>query len=341
MHLNKSAYLFILILLFLLACKEKEENEPQELGSADVIILNEGNFRTGNASIDAYNSADLSVKKKLFLANNQGRPLGDVAQSMIEYANRYYVVVNNSSKIEVLDKVNFQSIAQITGLNSPRYIQPIGNGLAYVSDLYEDKLYKIDLINYAIVKQLDISGWTEEMTYSNGKVFVCNMDSNQVLVIDAAKDSLIRKIPTNANPNSILKDDSGRIWVACSGSSSSFPAVIQIDGLTDRVVKRLEISDYNQSISDLELSSNPKVIYYLNKDVYKFSIGDTVLSNQPFISRGNRLFYSLGVDRSKEEIYVSDAIDYVQSGVIYRYDKNAQEIHAFRTGIIPGHFFFR
>ena len=70
-------------------------------------------------------------------------------------------------------------------------------------------------------------------------------------------------------------------------------------------------------------------------------ISDVALPSQALISENNRLFYALGVNPKNGEIFVCDAIDYVQAGVVYRYDKSGQEIHSFHTGIIPGHIFFK
>jgi hypothetical protein len=37
-------------------------------------------------------------------------------------------------------------------------------------------------------------------------------------------------------------------------------------------------------------------------------------------------------------VYVADAIDYVQQGMIYRYSKDRELIDKFYVGIIPGAF---
>ena len=46
-------------------------------------------------------------------------------------------------------------------------------------------------------------------------------------------------------------------------------------------------------------------------------------------------------DASNGEIYVSDAIDYLQRGSIYRYSASGNLIDQFKAGIIPGGFCFR
>jgi len=59
------------------------------------------------------------------------------------------------------------------------------------------------------------------------------------------------------------------------------------------------------------------------------------------ISQGSRNLYGLGVDPTTGNIYVSDAIDYVQKGKVYRYHPDGSLIDSFTAGVIPGGFYFQ
>ncbi len=50
------------------------------------------------------------------------------------------------------------------------------------------------------------------------------------------------------------------------------------------------------------------------------------------------MFYGLTVNPVNSEVYVADAIDYVQPGVILRYSPEGELLDEFKVGIIPGHF---
>lgn len=84
-------------------------------------------------------------------ANN--KVLGDVLQSMSIINDKLYLVVNNSGKVEVLDKRNFISISTIAGLRSPRYIEAVSSNKAYISDLYDKAITVIDLSNNSVLKK--------------------------------------------------------------------------------------------------------------------------------------------------------------------------------------------
>ena len=49
----------------------------------------------------------------------------------------------------------------------------------------------------------------------------------------------------------------------------------------------------------------------------------------------------LGIDPATSEVYVADAIDYVQHGVVYRFTPQGRAIDTLRVGIVPGSFCFK
>ena len=61
-----------------------------------------------------------------------GRPLGDVPNSMIINGYLAYIVVNNSGKIEVINRNSLESVATINGLISPRNMAVVNDNKAYV-----------------------------------------------------------------------------------------------------------------------------------------------------------------------------------------------------------------
>ena len=62
------------------------------------------------------------------------------------------------------------------------------------------------------------------------------------------------------------------------------------------------------------------------------------LPEKPFLEDKGTLYYGLTVCPNTSDVYVADAIDYVQQGKIYRYDASGYLISEFYAGIIPGAF---
>lgn len=59
---------------------------------------------------------------------------------------------------------------------------------------------------------------------------------------------------------------------------------------------------------------------------------------RPFIESRDTKYYGLTVSPANSDVYVADAIDYQQNGMIYRYSSDGELIDEFYVGIIPGAF---
>ena len=122
----------------LVSCSKDELEVPvyQSKGVFDsgVLILNEGNFNASDASI-SFIPFDLSrVENNVFSTLNSGLPLGDVAQSLTFSGDLAYIVVNNSNKIQIVNRYTLKKSGEIsTGLSNPRYVS-ISNNKIFVTN---------------------------------------------------------------------------------------------------------------------------------------------------------------------------------------------------------------
>lgn len=339
-RIHKLIILLIAVLVF--SCKDDDDGGQTQDLEGDVLIVNEGNFGFGNASISLYSTENKSITQKVFQQQNNGRPIGDVVQSAVEIDDRIFIVVNNSNKIEVVNRRSFEFEGDIQNLNSPRYILPINTNKAYVSDLFEDKIYIIDPQTLGVFSTITTSGWTEEMILVNNQAFVCHVDSHQVWVIDVTNDQVIYKFDTHEQPQHIEEDKDGMLWVSCSGGlNGGVAALYKINPSSLQVEEILNPKDSTQGIGEIEMNAAKDQLLYLSSgDLYRVGIQDTTLPSVPFVSGSGSLFYGLAVDDRTDEIYVIDAIDFLQRGVIFRYNTQGQQLSFFKAGIIPGDLIF-
>jgi YVTN family beta-propeller protein len=337
-------FFYLLIISSMLSCRRDEPPVAPigniTIGEGGVYITNEGNFMFGNASVSYYDPENNSVVEDLFQSVNS-TSLGDICQSMTFFNSKIYIVVNNSGKVKIVNASNFEEQGEISGLTSPRYFLPVSNNKAYVTDLYSNSVSVVDLNSNSISGNIPCAGATEELVLSYGNAFVTNSAKEFVYVINTSTDQITDSILVSRGGNSIAEDKNGKLWVLCGGNSSLLipPSLYRIHPVS----KTVELSysfPQNDSPWRLTMNGGNDTLYFLNNGIYKMSIEDINLPAAPFISEGTMNFYGLGIDPLTGIIYVSDAIDYVQRGMILRYQPNGILINSFLAGIIPGDFYF-
>lgn len=308
-----------------------------------VLVVNEGNYTFGNASITLYDPATEQVTENLF-TKNTGRPLGDVAQSVTVVNDTAYIVVNNSGKIEVMDLTTMTELATIVGLTSPRCLLPLGDGRAYVSDIYSNTVHIVDLNSFSVTGSIALSGWTEQMVLAGNKAYICNYDSLRVEVVDITTDTKLKHIDLNAPASSIAMDSNGDIWVLAEKDLNGNTAkLVRIDTATIDLKGSLAFGS-NESPSDLTLAPDGESFYFLMDGVRKFSTNSMPNSTADMpvlIADNGRTLYALGINKAGDRVYVADALDYNQKGTVLVYDASSyMETTSFKAGIIPGAFVF-
>lgn len=344
MKLKNIALILLGIILFTSCESDRPDVKPEVPFSGSsgggVFIINEGNYKWGNSSVSYFRFSDESVSEDIFKAANQ-RSLGDVGQSMEIVNGKAYVVVNNSSKIEIVDPKDFKSLGSITGLTSPRYFLGVNSSKAYVTDLFSNSISVINLNSNVKVKEIPCKGWTEELCLVNDMAFVTNLNSTHLYIIDTNTDLMSDSIFIGYGSNSLKLDKNGKLWVLCGGNGSSTPGSLhRIDPATKQKELSLTFTNNSENPWKLDINGSRDTLFYLNNGVFKFPVTQTILPSASLIPQSGFLFYGLGVDPFNGTIYVSDAIDYVQKGKVYRYKPDGSLINSFSVGISPGEFYF-
>lgn len=347
----RSAY-FLIIALLTSGCMKDDawvnRHHSAELIPKGVFIVNEGNFMYGNASLSFYDPVSRKVENGLFYDIN-GLPLGDVGQSMIIRGDKGYIVMNNSGKIYVIDTSTGKYVGKITGLTSPRYVHFVSDEKAYVTDLYAGKITIFNPLNYQVKDSIITKGHpsTEQMVQIGDLLFVtCWSYDNSVLVIDTKKDSIVGEIKTGKQPGGIVSDNRNKIWVLCDGGwgkpgTTGQATVLQkIDPILQTVELTLNLIADGKA-ARLTTNGTKDTLLFINNGIWRMAANSNKLPDLPFVSSKGNLFYGLGIDPTTSEIYFSDAIDYSQNGIVYRYSAMGAKIDSFKTGIIPGAFCFK
>ena len=347
--INKITTLILVSLIISSCSSDLPEICTFEYSDNGYFVTNEGNFGSGNGSV-SFVSIDGIVQNNIFECVNSSY-LGDVVQSMTIIDSNAYIVINNSSKIEVVDVKTMRSLKTINTVVSPRYITQVSNTKAYISDWGSNSIHVLDLNNLEILSTISVGNGPEKMIYSNGYVYVCNVGGfvydKTISVIDASNDIVINTIEVGDKPNSIVSDANDNIWVLCGGHTeynSDWTQIIsQPVGSLVKITDNSIVSTFNfeegNSPSDLIINDNGTSLFYsnesLSKNVYKFNVSDLELPTTPFITRN---FYGLAYNDGY--IYGSDALGFNQNGWSYKYTESGTMLDSVHVGIGPGSYCF-
>lgn len=355
MKFTKLFFVALISSIFFVSCTDDEINEtPLGIYDNGVLILNQGGFGKGNASISYLSEDFVTQQNNIFALANPTILLGDTGQDVGLFQNLAFIVLNNSNKIEVVNRYTFRHVATISkGLSNPRYIT-FSNEKAFVTNWgdggnkTDDFVAVVNLDNYSVVSSISVAEGPEKIIENNSKLYVAHQGGygygNTISVIDATKNSFANSINVGDVPNS-LEINNGSLFVICGGKpsysgSETAGSFQKINLLNNTVSSTLNFSEKTQHPSNLDIEGSD---YYftINSNIFKSQLTATTLPTTSLFNtkeQGEYGIYSFAVRNNK--IYLGDAGDYVSNGKIYIHSTAGVFEKQFAVGIIPAGFYF-
>lgn len=340
------------LLLSLSSCMKwdyGDETEDFDVTGTGLFIINEGNFQYGNASLSYYDPATNRVMNEVFFAAN-GMKLGDVAESMTIYDNKGWIVVNNSHVIFAIDLNTFKEVGRIEDLTSPRYIHFVSDEKAYVTQIWDNRIFivnpkKYEITGYITVPDMTMESGSTEQMVQYGKYVYCNCWSyqNRIIKIDTETDRVVDQLTVGIQPTSLVMDRYDRMWTITDGGFAGSPygyeapSLYCIDAESFKIEKQFKFK-LGESPSEIQINGSRDRLYWINDDIWEMDVNAPGLPKEPLIKYSGTLYYGLTVNPYNGEVYVADAIDYQQQGIIYRYTSDGTLLDQFYVGVIPGAF---
>ena len=338
----------------LISCERDSESVvPETPGAFDngVFVCNEGPFQSGTGTVSFISRSTGIIYNELFKTSNN-LPLGNIVQSMTIFKGKAYIIVNNANRVEIVDIKTFKSVGFIEGLTLPRFFIGIAEGKAYVS-CWDNKVAVLDLSSNTISARINVGTGPERMLKTGNLVFVANQGGfsidSTITVIDALTNKFLSTLPVFSKPTGMVTDKNGKLWVLCSGKGfNGWPQpgdseghLLRINPADLSIEKNITFPDNSNHPDKLAINESGDVLYYIYKEgVYSFQIESETLRTSALISRSGYC-YALDYDITAKCIYLSDPLDYVQNGWVFRYNPlTGKVIDSLKAGIIPTFFTF-
>jgi hypothetical protein len=335
-----------MILVTLASChKDQTSDLPTSKGA---YIVNEGLFQSGRGEVSFYDPGTKQVTNDLFkTANNYS--LGDVAQSMYIKDSIGFIVINNSAKVVLVKIPSFRKLMEINiPHSSPRYVLPVDDSIAYVSELYSDSIHVVNYQSGLLVKEIAVPQYTEhliridEYVFAEGKKIYANpLAKGALLRLRISDHTYLDKLEFKGDAGGIVKDKNDHLWIAVdedSGSSEKASLKCFDKNLNLLATNNFDVFGFHPN--NLSVNGKSETLFFQSgESIYSVGINSADIPSSILTATGINI-YSFSVDPANDDIYISDALDFVQRSRIYRYDKTGQLIHSFTAGIISGNFAF-
>jgi YVTN family beta-propeller protein len=361
MKLNKLMVALFAGSALFVSCNNDDDNNNGPQGAYDngILILNEGGFMAGNASV-SFLSDTLSLQNNIYAANNPGAVLGDTGQDIGLHENYAYIVLNFSNKIEVVNRYTFAHVATIeSGLVNPRYIAFEG-GKAYVTNwgdatvTTDDYVAVINLATNAVTTTIPVAEGPEAIVEEDGKLYVAHKGGygygNTVTVINGESNTVATTITVGDVPGSMEVEDN-KLYVLNEGLPSY---VNDVDPSLNETAGSLSVINLNNntvvSTVAFEGMAHPqnidieddKIYCTVGSEIFSFTPGadlpaapHAIFSTTP---QGVYGVYAFAVEDGR--IYVGDAGNYTSNGKVYIYSLTGTLQNEFTVGVIPSGFYF-
>lgn len=339
-------------LFFFISCKkEPSTSAPPDAKGRKVFVVCEGSLGNGNSSLGLYRPDVDSFYADVFRAANQ-TSLGDVFQSMTRIGSRYFLCINNSDKIIVIDTGTFQYSGTIP-VPKPRYILPVSEDKAYVSALFGNQLHTINPKTLAYTGSIHLPAQNPEgMIYWQDQVVVCCWDTaNQKLFMIHPETDQITGTHTlpGAAPQEAVADYQGNLWVLSGNAVKGKPAFLTRIHPSGNILQALAFPEEADAMRPV-MNPTRDTVYFIevnyqggtaHNGIYRMPVDAHALPQTPFLpAQAFQYFWGLDIAPGTGEIYVGDPKGFIQKGTVMIYQADGSLIRQFSTGVGPGHFYF-
>lgn len=335
-------------LLLNVSCRKDEPDLPEpETKETSILIANEGNFGKKNASVTKVSQDFSSVTNDYYALQNGGEPVGEILQDIGLSGTKAYLVVNNSNKIEVVDRTSFKKIATVSSnLSNPRYIAFSGNSYYVTNNNFFD-VRKVNIYSTAdntFQKSITFPNYAEKISEAAGFIYVqtdgVTYDANYnelptghtITRLNPATNSVDKTI--TLTDTAVIRDmisANGTVYVLSSDEKNSY--LYKIAGSSGDV-QQVALSGLGKVV---RLAADKGQLYLLSnaKKVYSMPANATAAPTTSFPVTAD---YIYGFNVIDGNVMISDS-DFMSNSTVRVYNTTGTLIKTFSAGMGANGFF--
>lgn len=318
-------------------------NPPTPIVKKGLYVLTEGRMGVSGTSKLSFYDFDSLFYESIFRPENLGNaPDGlifDGTNILITEQGGY----SGPGKIYRVDTGGTVINSQILGINP--YSLCIANNKIYVTNGPTNNVSVVDFDNLTTLKNIDVGIYPQEILSFNNKVYVCNtsnfytgLKDSTVTVIDAQKDSVIGNIVLRREPTSIVLSKDNKLLVGCKGLNGY---IYLVDPNSYAKIDSFDVYNVGGFDKDISIDRQSNDIYFISNanTICKLNLvsraSETMINNP---SPANIYYYGYVFDWKRRNHYVANARDFVNNGLVHKYDVYGTILASYITGKTPRRF---
>ncbi|MDN6279395.1 MAG: hypothetical protein L0J45_00170 [Psychroflexus sp.] len=339
----KPLMMVLTIGFFLTSCSSDDDNGlspemPEGAYDLGYIIANEGNFGSPNASVSFINADLTQVTNSIFQTENPSETLGDVLHS-ISFDDEYaYLIMNNSNKVVVVDRFNFQHITTLTeNINLPRFAE-IEDGKLYIGNSQSKDIAIYNISDFSYGASVSIDKPIEYLKAEDGFLYVQNAafgQGNEISVIDLSTNQITKTLTVGGVLNS-MTDDNGILYALHSEG---------ITKINMSTATEMETLPFVGDISDAsKLTIEDEMLFFIaGSKIYGYDLNVTELNDEALFDtqvEDETWFLGYGFAVENGKIFYSDVNGFTEDSSLRVYDFSGKLLNTLTTGIGSNSIYF-
>lgn len=326
---------FASTLLLTTSCRDDDffESEPKGAYENGILVSNEGNYGTPTATV-SFLSNDLStVENNIYAKNNNNLPLGDVLQSIGFQGDYAYLVLNNSNKIEVVNRYSFQKIATVSDqVSQPRYIAFANKNYYVTNSSGSAKFVNVyGVSDNSFVKKIALANTGERIVEANGAIVVQNASfgsGNKLTFINTSSNTVESILTLPAGSLEKIVSYGGNVYAIAGSATDSYIYKVASTGTITNTTILTGIA----KAKNLEIDGN-RFFFTSGSKVYSMDMMSNTVPTAPIITEADNSwsnFYSFNVLNGK--IFISNANGFTAYSSVNIYSTAGALIKTVTTG---------
>jgi len=363
----RGIYRVIISFLLITGCVDTPSApDPQVLISDDLpyaYVLCEGLQGSNQAEIISYYRGEGGFNPNIRFTSGNSEVIGDVGNSFYLRNDTIFSVMSSSNQIVLVDASNGELIKQLSLPNGtyPRYMYFDDNSDLYITDLYNDRVLKLDISSGQVLAEYATGPAPEEIVGYQGVVYVTNSGLGQyrqdeqyagyvttIKIVSGQTDYYKvgpnpKKLLFNADKTKLYVGYLSYYWLDSEDFGASDSLVNQGGIIEFELPGMRKLREWKVTPIDFKFDASGNRMYVISdRGLHYIDIFSNSNRVMTLISSGDDNWYGLNIDKVNESLWICNSRDFQVRGEIVIYDLAKSAVSdRLESGYLPNSIVFR